>query len=337
MRDDRVMDGSKPERCDECGFDASKWRVRDAIAVFDTLGWWWRLAIDGIDPSALNRRPSPEVWSVLEYGVHSSLVTAVWRFGLELIAESNGVTLPPVPGGGASGAGEPATVDPGAVLTDLEREGVALARFARACPPDRWTNTGYLDETTIQAEAGLFHAVHDATHHQMDVGRGLAAIGAGAPRATGSIAQINVSGGGVPKRPVAEAVVTRDGLDGDVQADRKHHGRPFQALCLWSTEVIAELAAAGHPIEAGAAGENLTLSGIDWRTLRPGTRIRVGTAVAEVSYPATPCAKQTRWFSDGDFDRIDYERNPQWVRWYAWVREPGVVRAGDEVRLSEPA
>ena len=127
--------------------------------------------------------------------------------------------------------------------------------------------------------------MHNATHHQMDVGRGLAAIASGTPRGTGTIAQINVSGGGVPKGPVARATVTYDGLDGDTQADRKHHGRPFQALCLWSSDVIAELAAAGHPIEAGAAGENLTLTGIDWATLRPGARLRVGTALAEVSYP----------------------------------------------------
>jgi MOSC domain-containing protein YiiM len=59
--------------------------------------------------------------------------------------------------------------------------------------------------------------------------------------------------------------------------------------------------------------------------------VRVGGATAEISFPATPCKKQTRWFADGDFRRIDYDRNPQWVRWYAWVREPGRVAEGDAV------
>jgi MOSC domain-containing protein YiiM len=180
------------------------------------------------------------------------------------------------------------------------------------------------------------HAVHDATHHQMDVGRGLAAIGAGTPRASGAITQVNVSDGGVPKRSVERATVTYGGLEGDVQKDRKHHGRPFQALCLWSSEVIAELVGAGHPIAAGLAGENVTLTGVDWRTLRPGARLQLGTALAEVSFPATPCKKQTKWFSDGDFKRIDYGENPQWVRWYAWVREPGVVQPGDAVSVNDP-
>jgi MOSC domain-containing protein YiiM len=147
---------------------------------------------------------------------------------------------------------------------------------------------------------------------------------------------VNANDGGVPKRPIPGAEVTTAGLVADRQADRKHHGRPFQALCLWSTDVIGELASAGHPIEAGSAGENLTLSGVDWAALRPGTRLRIGEVLAELSFPATPCKKQTRWFNDGDFGRIDHERNPRWTRWYAWVREPGKVAPGDEV-LVQPS
>jgi MOSC domain-containing protein YiiM len=55
--------------------------------------------------------------------------------------------------------------------------------------------------------------------------------------------------------------------------------------------------------------------------------------LAELSFPAVPCAKQTRWFHDGDFQRIAYERNPQLVRWYAWVREPGDVATADAVAV----
>jgi len=185
----------------------------------------------------------------------------------------------------------------------------------------------------VQADAGLLHAIHDATHHWLDVGRGLAALDVGTPAATGRVAQVNTSDGGVPKRAVPRATVGRRGLEGDRQAERLHHGRPFQALCLWSTEVIDELAGHGHALAPGAAGENLTLSGLEWASLRPGARLRVGTALAELSFPATPCAKQTRWFADGDFSRISHGRNPQWTRWYAWVREPGLVRAGDRAVL----
>lgn len=170
---------------------------------------------------------------------------------------------------------------------------------------------------------------HGACHWMMDVSRALAPH---RPRQEGTVVQVNASRGGVPKTPMLAAAITVDGLDGDRQADRRHHGRQFQALCLWSAEVIDELKAQGHPIQPGAAGENLTIAGLDWAALRPGTTIRIGaTAEAEVSFDATPCKKQAQWFSDGRFRRIAIEENPQWVRWYAWVRKPGTVAPGDPV------
>ena len=301
-----------PEVCEECGFDADAWRVRDAATLFDALGMWWRLATDGIDTVDLNRRPTPGVWSAAEYGLHSLVVTAVIRDGLE-----NGVPDPDQRGDfslpDASPDDPPADLDIPRLLRGLEREGRAMAGIT---PGEAATPL-------------LLHAVHDATHHMMDVGRGLAAMGAGTPAQAGVVARVNASEGGVPKLPTDGGPVGHRGLAGDRQANRKHHGRPFQALCLWSTEVLDELAGQGHPIGPGSAGENLTLSGIDWASLRPGARLRLGTVLAELSFPAVPCANQTQWFSDGDFRRIAYERNPQWVRWYAWVREPGEVRPGD--------
>jgi MOSC domain-containing protein YiiM len=225
----------------------------------------------------------------------------------------------------------PLTLDAAAVLADLDREGRALAALARDAPPDAWAHRGHLPTGPVQAEAALLHAVHDASHHQLDVARGLAAIGAGTPRGAGRVAQINASDGGVPKTAVPVGRIDHTGLVGDRQADRRHHGRPFQALCLWSTEAIDELVAAGHDLRPGAAGENLTLTGVEWVTLRPGTLLRLGDVLAELSFPATPCAKQARWFTDRDFSRLDVDRHPRWTRWYAWVRAPGTVQAGDSV------
>jgi MOSC domain-containing protein YiiM len=274
------------------------------------------------------------VWSALEYGLHTALVTAVLRGGIEAIVAADGVALPAPPAGRAATEDPgPAHLDADRVVADLEREGAALARLAHDAPREAWAHVGHTPDATVQAEAALLHAVHDATHHQMDAGRGLAAVGAGTPPGEGRVLRINASGGGVPKAAVARGSIGHDGLAGDRQADANHHGRPFQALCLWSAEVIDELRAGGHPIGPGCGGENLTLAGLEWASLRPGARLRVGTALAEVSFPATPCSKQARWFTDGDFTRIDHERNPAWTRWYAWVREPGEVDPGGPVTL----
>lgn len=59
------------------------------------------------------------------------------------------------------------------------------------------------------------------------------------------------------------------------------HRHAWQALCLWSAEVIDELRAEGHQLAPGNAGENLTLSGLDWGARRPGTRVRAGSLLAE--------------------------------------------------------
>ena len=269
------------------------------------------------------------MWSALEYGFHSAMVTAVIRAGIEMVLEADGCELPPVPFA-PDETGEPVDIDPAVVLDALEAEGAALAAVA-ARRDAAWANVGRSGEIVLQAEAALLHAAHDAGHHLMDVARGFAALGVATPPGTGVIAQVNTSGGGVPKHPVAHGRVDHHGLEGDRQADRKHHGRPFQALCLWSADVIDELAGQGHPIAAGRAGENVTLSGVDWASLRPGSQLRVGSALVELSFPAVPCKKQTQWFNDGDFNRIAYENNPQWVRWYGWVREPGEVTPGDAV------
>jgi MOSC domain-containing protein YiiM len=150
---------------------------------------------------------------------------------------------------------------------------------------------------------------------------------------TGSVHQLNVSNRGVPKRPVAAIVVRPvSGVDGDVQAKRVHHGRPWQALSLWSLEVIEALQAEGHPIAAGSAGENVTIAGLDWADVVPGARLRLGDeAIAEVTVAATPCTNNAQWFADRDFRRIDNELHPGWSRMYAAVLAEGTVRVGDGV------
>ena len=152
---------------------------------------------------------------------------------------------------------------------------------------------------------------------------------------TGQIHQVSVSPGGVPKLAVAGRVaITPTGIAGDAQADRKHHGGPEQHVCIYSLEVIEALQAEGHPIFPGATGENLTVAGLDWTELRRGARVEIGgTAVLEITWPATPCGKNAQWFADRDPMRMSHDLHPGWSRWYAKVIEPGDVEAGDLIRL----
>ncbi|HEX4903727.1 MAG TPA: MOSC domain-containing protein [Acidimicrobiales bacterium] len=182
----------------------------------------------------------------------------------------------------------------------------------------------------LDPDAPDVDAVHDAIHLLHDLGRELHAAGAGVPQQVGTVVQLSASGGGVPKSAVDAVDVGFDGVVGDRQANRKHHGRPFQALCLWSADVMEALRAEGHTVHPGATGENVTVAGIDWATLRPGARLRIGEALCELSAWATPCRKIDAWFT-GRSDRILHDTHPGWSRVYAWVLEPGAIRTGDEV------
>jgi MOSC domain-containing protein YiiM len=146
--------------------------------------------------------------------------------------------------------------------------------------------------------------------------------------------QINVSDGGVPKRPVLEAVITKAGVEGDRQRNLKLHGGSDRAVCLYSQDLIERLQDEGHSIEAGSSGENLTLAGLEWEKLQPGDRLQIGPAVQiEIMSYTAPCDQNAQWFRDRDSKRVSQKMNPGWSRFYAKVLREGVVRPGDAVEV----
>lgn len=152
------------------------------------------------------------------------------------------------------------------------------------------------------------------------------------------IVQINVSSGGVPKRPVPSAEVTILGLAGDAHRDLEHHGGPDRALCIFSLERIRALQAEGHPITPGSIGENLTVEGIDWSVVTPGSRLRLGSGViVEITRYTAPCSNITGAFRNGDYSRVSQKRHPGDSRVYARVLREGPIRCGDPIELLAPS
>ena len=167
----------------------------------------------------------------------------------------------------------------------------------------------------------------------------LRALGHIPPAQTGTVLQLNASNGGVPKKAIDAAYVGWKGVEGDRQATRKHHGRPFQALSLWSAEVIETLRVEGHQIFPGSAGENITASGINWGEVRPGTRVRIGEVLCDISSYAVPCKQLADLFVNRDFNRIHHDRDLEHAtascRVYATVIERGNVAAGDTISFEQ--
>jgi len=153
----------------------------------------------------------------------------------------------------------------------------------------------------------------------------------------GTIIQVNVSRGGLPKGPVAQARIGRTGLEGDAQAHPEVHGGPRKAVLLIAAEVVDELVARGYPVFYGALGENLTTRGLDLRGLKPGDRLRAGSATLEITRTRTPCGQLDVYGPALKADLYDAQveagdsGSPRWgwSGFYMSVVEEGVVAPGD--------
>ena len=155
---------------------------------------------------------------------------------------------------------------------------------------------------------------------------------------TGTVLQVNVSRGGIPKREIPLGELTPSGIAGDSWRYR-FHGGPKQAVLLITIEGIQELVARGFPLYPGALGENLTTQGLDRRVLRFGQRLHVGTATIELTKMRQPCATLDVYgpgiqaaMYDARVVKGDHA-SPLWglSGFYASVVEPGTVRPGDAV------
>jgi MOSC domain-containing protein YiiM len=157
----------------------------------------------------------------------------------------------------------------------------------------------------------------------------------------GSVLQINVSPGGIPKRPISEAIVTPEGIRGDGWAHPDIHGGPNQALLVITSEGIDQLIAQGYPLFPGALGENLTTLGLDRRHLRAGQRYRAGEVFLELTKRRAPCTTLNVYgpgIQHAIFDSQVNAGDPSSPRWglsgfYARVLRAGTIRPGDPITL----
>lgn len=105
---------------------------------------------------------------------------------------------------------------------------------------------------------------------------------------SGKVIAVCVSRGGIPKRTIAVAQVTTDGLAGDGRAHAKHF-RPDRAVSLFDMEILAQLRKEGFALYPGAIGENLTVVGLNVQRMTPGTLLEIGGVVIRLEEPRRPC------------------------------------------------
>lgn len=156
----------------------------------------------------------------------------------------------------------------------------------------------------------------------------------GTPRYIGDEGQFSA----IWKAPVRGPVrITRTGLDGDEQADRRVHGGPEKAVHHYAGDNYAKLATRFPQIAAelvvGSLGENISTFGLDERSVCIGDRYRVGSALLQVCQPRRPC-----WKIDARFKTpgmAAYINESGLTGWYYRVQEEGIAAPGDACVLVE--
>ena len=158
---------------------------------------------------------------------------------------------------------------------------------------------------------------------------------------TGVVLQLNVKPQtpgehGLPKKPVASAMVTKRGVEGDfnVYRQEKLRGDPDSALLIMPIEKIRELNSEGWPIKPADIGENLTTSGIPYDSFAVGRIFTAGGVRFQISRACDPCTNLYL------LPYVGKTKGPEFLKlmlgrrgWYARVLQEGRVNTGD--RISE--
>jgi MOSC domain-containing protein YiiM len=135
---------------------------------------------------------------------------------------------------------------------------------------------------------------------------------------------------GIYKEPVPSATLTAQGIEGDAVMDRKHHGGVDQAVYLYFADDYAwwskEL---GETVAPGTFGDNLTISGVEGRSVAVGDRFTIGSVVLEVTSHRTPCLTFALRMGDAKFVRRFHRAGRPGA--YCRVITPGSIEAGKPV------
>ena len=126
-----------------------------------------------------------------------------------------------------------------------------------------------------------------------------------------------------------------EGLAGDQQANRRVHGGPDKAVCVYSLDHAAwwRETLVAPEWGAGAVGENFTVTGQTETSVCLGDVYQVGTALVQVSQPRSPCRTLARRWGRPDLPKRVVQSGRS--GWYLRVLRDGQVEAGVPVTLIE--
>lgn len=175
------MTATSAAPCEECGFDYDALDPADVPAALRSFAKRYRAPLSRFLPgedgdSLVRERPAPEVWSALEYAAHVRDVFANYDAWIaQCLAEDRPVLEGPLPDD-MSAERRYNEDDPAAVADALAANAERLAATVAAIPPDGWDRVGLRRDEERSVRLTARRAVHEGSHHLLDIGRGLRAV-----------------------------------------------------------------------------------------------------------------------------------------------------------------
>lgn len=154
----------KEFRCEACGFDNTKLSEADLITLIDQQASTYPAALDGVPREQLEARPSPEVWSALEYAAHQRDVIAWYSDRIERALTEDRPHF----------TGYDFSVTP--VLSDDDGDEIAvlaeaLSNRLASLTEDEWARVGIGSNDGGERDVRNLasRVAHEAVHHLLDI------------------------------------------------------------------------------------------------------------------------------------------------------------------------
>lgn len=138
---------------------------------------------------------------------------------------------------------------------------------------------------------------------------------------------------GIYKEPVEFIWVGPLGVADDTVCDRRHHGGPSKAVCVYPADHYRAWRASYPALDwpPGSFGENVTVAKLDEAGVHLGDVFEVGQALVQVSQPRQPCGTLSARHGIPELAKVATSTGR--TGWYLRVLRAGVIRPGDEWRL----
>ncbi len=168
VADDKDWTWVLTKACGECGFDPARVARADLGPRITRAASAWA---EVLRRASVTQRPSPTVWSPLEYGCHVRDVFSVIEGRLEAMLTSDDAHFANWDQDATALADDYAHHEPLAVAEALVEGAQRLAHRYRAVTSPEWDRTGTRSDGAVFTVASLgAYLLHDVEHHLVDVG-----------------------------------------------------------------------------------------------------------------------------------------------------------------------